>query len=43
MGNVEKIEGKKYLVVDYYIVDKVLVKIKEIIYIEKFDNTKIVR
>ena len=32
---------KKYLVVDDFMLDKVLDKIKEIIGIEKFDDTKI--
>ena len=41
MGKVKEHEGKRYLVVDDYIVDKVLEKTKEIIYIEKFDDTKI--
>ena len=36
-----KIEVKIYLIVDYYILDRVLDKIKKIIDIEKFDNTKI--
>ena len=34
-------EKKKYLVVDDFMLDKVLDKIKEIIGIEKFDDTKI--
>ena len=41
MGKIEELEGKKYLMVDDYIVDKVLDKIKEIIGIEKFDDTRI--
>ena len=32
---------KKYLVIDDYVINKLLDKIKEIIDIEKFDNTKI--
>ena len=41
MGKIEELEGKKCLMVDDYIVDKVLDKIKEIIGIEKFDDTRI--
>ena len=41
MEKIEEHEGKKYLMVDDYIIDKVLDKIKEIIRIEKFDDTKI--
>ena len=40
MGKIEEHEGKKYLIVDDYIPGKVLGKIKEIIGIEKFDDTK---
>ena len=36
-GKIEKYERKKYLMVDNYILDKVLGKIKEKIGIEKFD------
>ena len=32
---------KKYLMTDYYVPDKVLDKIKEIIVIKKFDDIKI--
>ena len=38
---VEEHEENKYLMVDDYMADKVLDKIKEIIGIEEFDNTKI--
>ena len=41
MGNIEKHEGTKYLMVDDYMLDKVINKIKEIIGIKKFDRTKI--
>ena len=41
MGKFKEHEGKRYLVVDDYMVDKVLEKTKEIIYFEKFDDTKI--
>ena len=41
MGNVKEHEGRKYLAVDYYMLDEVLDKTKEIIVIEKFDNIKI--
>ena len=41
MGNVKEHEGRKYLTVDYYMLDEVLDKTKEIIVIEKFDNIKI--
>ena len=41
MGKVKQHEGKKYLMIDDYILDKVLDKIKEIIDRKKFDNTKI--
>ena len=34
-------EGKKNLMVDDFVLDKVLGRIKKIIYIEKFDNTKV--
>ena len=34
-------EGKNYLMVDDYMLDKVLDKIREMIGIEKFDNIKI--
>ena len=40
MGKIKKHEGKKYLVVNDYMVDKILYKIKEIIDIEKFDDIK---
>ena len=38
---IEEYKGKKYLMVDYCMLDKELGKIKEIIGIEKFDDTKI--
>ena len=38
---IEEHGGKKYLIVDDFMLDKVLNKIREIISIEKFDNTKI--
>ena len=41
MVKIEEHEGKKYLIVNNYIVYKVLCKIKEIIGTEKFDDTKI--
>ena len=41
MGKFKEHEGKKYLMVDDHIINKVLDKIKEITGIEKFDNTKI--
>ena len=41
MGNIEEREGKQFLMVDDYMLDKVLDKIKMILGIEKFDNTKI--
>ena len=43
MWKIEEHEGKEktYLMLDYYIVDKALDKTKEIIGIEKFDDTKI--
>ena len=41
MGNIEEHEGKQFSMVDDYILDKVLDKIKMILGIEKFDNTKI--
>ena len=40
IGKTEELEGRKYLVVDHCMVDKVLDRIKEIIDIEKLDNTK---
>ena len=40
MGKIEEHERKKYLLVDDYMLNKVLDKIKEIISIEKF-NTRI--
>ena len=36
MGNIKEHEGKKYLMADDYMLDKVLEKIKEIISIGKF-------
>ena len=41
IGKIEDNEGKKYFVVGDYMLDVVLDKIKQIISIEKFDNTKI--
>ena len=41
MGKIEEHEGKNYLMIDDYMVDKVLDKINEIIGIEKIDDTKI--
>ena len=41
MGKIKEHEGKKYLMVDDYVLDKILDKIKEIIDIEEFDNAKI--
>ena len=41
MGKIEKNEEKKYLMVDDYILDKVLGKIKKIMNTEKIDNTVI--
>ena len=42
MGKIEEYEGKKYLIIDDdCMLDKVLDKIKEIIGIEKFDDTKL--
>ena len=38
----EKHEGKKYLMVDDYVLNKLLDQIKEIISTEQFDNTKII-
>ena len=41
IGKIDEPEGEKYLVVDDYMLYKVLGKIKEIIGIEKFDDTNI--
>ena len=41
LGKIKEHEGKQYLTVDDYTVDKVLVKNQEIISIEKFDDTRI--
>ena len=41
IGKIEEPEGRKYLMVDDFMLDKVLDKIKEIIGIEKFDDTKL--
>ena len=41
MGTIEEHEGKKYLMVDDSMLDKVSDRVKEIIDIEEFDNTKI--
>ena len=36
----KNMKGKKYFMVDYYILNKVLGRIKEVIGIKKFDNNK---
>ena len=41
LGKIEEHEGKNYLMVDDYMLDKVSDKIKKMIGIEKFDATKI--
>ena len=41
MGKIKESKGKKYLMVDDYMLDKVLDKIKEIIGIDEFGDTKI--
>ena len=41
LGKNKEHEGKKYLIVDDYMINKVLDKSKEIIGIEKFDDTKV--
>ena len=41
IGKIKEYEGKKYLMVDDYMLDKALDKIKEIIGLEKFYDTKI--
>ena len=41
MGRIEEHEGQKYLMVNDYMLDKVLDEIKETICIAKFDDTKI--
>ena len=41
MENIEEHEGKKYLIVDGYMLNKELDNVKEIIGIEQFDNIKI--
>ena len=41
MGKIEEHEGKKYLMVNDYMLDKVFDKIKETIGIVKFDDAKI--
>ena len=41
LGKIEKHEGKKIFDICFYILGGVLDKIKEIISIEKFDDTKI--
>ena len=41
MGKIEEHEGKIHLIIDDYMLNKVLDKIKEIIGLEQFDNTKI--
>ena len=41
MGKIEECKAKKQLVVDDHMLDKVLDEIKEIVGIEKFDDTNI--
>ena len=41
IGKIEDREGKKKMMIDEYVLDKVLGKIKEVISIEKFGNAKI--
>ena len=41
MGKTEEHKEKKYLIIDDDMIDKLLDKIKEIIDIEKFDDTQI--
>ena len=41
MGNMKEDDGKKYLMVKDYVIDKVLDRTSKIIGIEKFDNIKI--
>ena len=41
MGKVKIYEVKKFLMIDGYVLNKVLDKIKEIIGIKKFDDTKV--
>ena len=41
IGKIEEHKGKHYLMVNVNILDKVLDKIKRIVGIEKFDDTKI--
>lgn len=41
MGKIQEHEGKKYLMVDDYMLDKAIGKSKEIIDTEQFDDTKI--
>ena len=41
MGKIKGHEGKSYLMVDDYVLDKALERIKKIIGTEIFDNTKI--
>ena len=41
MGKIAEHEGKKYSIVDNYMLNKVLGNMKEIIAIEKFDDTKV--
>ena len=40
MRKIEEYEGKKYLMIDDNILDKILDKIKKIIDIEKLDNIR---
>ena len=41
MGKIKEYEGKEYLIVGNYVLDKVLGRFKKIIDIEEFDKTKI--
>ena len=41
MAKAKEHGGKKYLMIDDYVLDKVLDKIKEILSIEEFGNTRI--
>ena len=41
IGKAKEYEDKNYLIIDDYMLDKVLDKIKEIIGMKKFDNSKI--
>ena len=41
VGKIKEHEGKNTLMIDSYVLDKVLDKIKEIVVIEKFDDFKV--